>query len=84
MLISRADIIYHPLMRTLVDIPDAQIAELGAVCERLQQPRAAVVRTAITEYLARHHRAAGADAFGLWGLGTPDGLAYQREARAEW
>lgn len=84
MLISNADIIYDNPMRTLVDIPDAQIAELGAVCERLKQPRAAVVRAAISEYLARHHRPADADAFGLWGLTARDGLDYQREVRAEW
>jgi len=84
MLISNADIIYKLPMRTLIDIPDAQIAELGAVCERLKRPRAAVVRAAISEYLARHRRSADADAFGLWGLTAQDGLAYQRERRAEW
>ena len=84
MLISVADIIYNDPMRTLIDIPDAQIAELGAVCERLKQPRAAVVRAAMTEYLARHHPPADGDAFGLWGLAARDGLEYQRELRAEW
>ncbi len=84
MLISIADIIYSDPMRTLIDIPDAQIAELGAVCERLRQPRAAIVRDAITEYLARHHCPADGEAFGLWGLAAPDGLEYQRELRAEW
>ncbi len=84
MLISVADIVYHDPMRTLIDIPDAQIAELGAVCERLKQPRAAIVRTAIAEFLARQQRPADGEAFGLWGLAAPDGLEYQRELRAEW
>ena len=71
-------------MRTLIDIPDTQIAALSAVCERLKQPRAAIVRAAISEYLDRHHRPAETGAFGLWGPTAPDGLAYQRGMRDEW
>lgn len=71
-------------MRTLIDIPDSQMAALAALCERLKQPRAAVVRAALAEYLARHHQEVRQDAFGLWGPDTPDGVEYQRKARDEW
>jgi predicted transcriptional regulator len=71
-------------MRTLVDIPDAQIRALAALCERVNQPRAVVVREAIAEYLARHQYTADGQAFRLWGTEAEDGLAYQEKARAEW
>jgi predicted transcriptional regulator len=71
-------------MRTLVDIPDDQISALADLCERLHQPRSALIREAIGEYLARRSRARAADAFGLWGKDAMDGLAYQRKARSEW
>jgi predicted transcriptional regulator len=71
-------------MRTLVDIPDAQLGELTALAESLDQPRAALIRTAISEYLAAHRRPALQEAFGLWGTTAPDGLAWQRKLRAEW
>ena len=71
-------------MRTLIDIPDVQLRALAALCERTRQPRAAVVREAIAEYLARHQGSVRDDAFGLWGPEGPDGLAFQERARAEW
>ena len=71
-------------MRTLVDIPDDQIAALAELCERLKQPRAALIREAISEYLARRSRVRQESAFGLWGPKVADGLTYQRKARAEW
>ncbi len=71
-------------MRTLVDIPDAQLGELTALAESLRQPRAALIRAAVSEYLATHGRRPLQDAFGLWGKAAPDGLAYQEKVRAEW
>ncbi|MSP03281.1 MAG: ribbon-helix-helix protein, CopG family [Acetobacteraceae bacterium] len=71
-------------MRTLVDIPDPLLGELAALGESLRQSRAALIRAAITEYLAAHRRTAARDAFGLWGSAAADGLAYQEKSRAEW
>jgi predicted transcriptional regulator len=71
-------------MRTLVDIPDNQIRELAELCEQVNRPRAALIRDAIADYLARHRHHAEQDAFGLWGTDGPDGLAYQQKAREEW
>jgi predicted transcriptional regulator len=71
-------------MRTLVDIPNAQIEALAALCERANQPRAALVRAAIAEYLAKHTPVSQASAFGLWGADAEDGLAYQDKVRTEW
>lgn len=77
-------VIGHTIMRTLVDIPDAQLGELAALGESLRQPRAALIRAAISEYLVAHRRPSMQDAFGLWGTEAADGLAYQEKVRAEW
>jgi predicted transcriptional regulator len=71
-------------MRTLIDIPDTQIQALAALCERVRQPRAAVIREAIAEYMERHAAKPADAAFGLWGAEAVDGLAYQEKARTEW
>jgi predicted transcriptional regulator len=71
-------------MRTLIDLPDTQIRALAALCERVNQPRAAVIRDAVAEYLDRHAAATTGSAFGLWGPEAMDGLAYQEKVRAEW
>jgi len=71
-------------MRTLIDLPDAQIQALALLCERVRQPRAAVIREAVAEYLERRAMKSADAAFGLWGARAGDGLAYQHKARAEW
>ncbi|PPQ29565.1 ribbon-helix-helix domain-containing protein [Rhodopila globiformis] len=71
-------------MRTLIDLPDTQIRALAALCERVNQPRAAVIRDAVAEYLDRHAATTTGSAFGLWGSEAMDGLAYQEKVRAEW
>jgi predicted transcriptional regulator len=71
-------------MRTLIDLPDTQIQALAALCDRVKQPRAAVIRAAVDDYLARHKPPALQSAYGRWGAATTDGLAYQHEIRSEW
>ncbi|WP_428538984.1 ribbon-helix-helix protein, CopG family [Rhodopila sp.] len=71
-------------MRTLIDLPDTQIQALAALCERVRQPRAAVIREAVAEYLERRASKSADAAYGLWDADAMDGLAYQRKARAEW
>jgi predicted transcriptional regulator len=71
-------------MRTLIDLPNPQIQALAALCERVKQPRAAVIREAVADYLSRHATKPIDAAFGLWGAETMDGLEYQEQVRAEW
>ena len=71
-------------MRTLIDLPDAQIQALAALCEQVKQPRAAVIRAAVAEYLERRAVKPAEAAFGLWGNEALDGVAYQQKARSEW
>lgn len=70
-------------MRTLVDIPDAEIDELDALSKREQRSRASVIREAIGTFL-QHRRPKPGSAYGLWGERKLDGLAYQKKARSEW
>lgn len=71
-------------MRTIVDIGEAELQALDRIAEREQVSRAALVREAVADLLARRQAPAESEAFGLWGEGTVDGLAYQDTMRREW
>jgi predicted transcriptional regulator len=71
-------------MRTLIDLPDSQIPALADRCERVRQPRAAIIREAVAEFLERHAVRSMDSAYGLWGAEGTEGLAYQEKARTEW
>ena len=71
-------------MRALIDMTDAQVEALDTIAKRERQPRAALIRAAIDNYLQQHHREQVGDGFGLWGRHKVDGLAYQEKARREW
>jgi Ribbon-helix-helix protein, copG family len=69
----------------LIDLNDSQIQALAELCDRVKQPRAALIRESVAEYLDKRRTAKSIDeAFGLWGNGGVDGLEYQEKARAEW
>jgi predicted transcriptional regulator len=71
-------------MRALIDMNDAQAEALDALAKRVGRSRAALIRTAIDDYLDRHRRTQVEDGFGLWGRRKVDGLAYQEKVRREW
>jgi metal-responsive CopG/Arc/MetJ family transcriptional regulator len=71
-------------MRTLVDINDAQVQALDDLSKRHKQSRAALIRGAIDDFLAKHRHDQAVDAFGLWGERKIDGLDYQEQVRGEW
>ncbi|MEH2503427.1 metal-responsive CopG/Arc/MetJ family transcriptional regulator [Bradyrhizobium sp. AZCC 1578] len=71
-------------MRTLVDLGDGQIQALDELSKQDKRSRAALIRQAIDDYLAKRHSKQEDDAFGLWGKRKVDGLAYQEKVRREW
>ena len=71
-------------MRTLVDIGDTQLRELDELSKAETKSRAALIREAIDDFLARRRNKHEGDAFGLWGKQKIDGLAYQKKVRNEW
>ncbi len=71
-------------MRTLVDIGDQEVKALDRLARREKMSRAALIRKAIDDFLARNNADSEVEAFGLWGAGKIDGLAYQEDIRSEW
>jgi metal-responsive CopG/Arc/MetJ family transcriptional regulator len=71
-------------VRTLVDLGDSQIQALDEWSKKDKRSRAALIRQAIDDYLAKRHSKQEGDAFGLWGKRKMDGLVYQERVRREW
>ena len=71
-------------MRTLVDIGEPQVQELDELSKADKRSRAALIREAIDDYLAKRRARRSGNAFGLWGKRKVDGLAYQEKVRREW
>lgn len=71
-------------MRTLIDLPEPALKTLDKLSADRHISRAAMMREAITEYLARH-KPNQDQAFGLWGKQPGvNGVDYQRKVREEW
>jgi predicted transcriptional regulator len=71
-------------MRILVDVGDTQIRQLDELSKAEKRPRAALIREAIADFLAKQRRQREGEAFGLWGKRKVDGLVYQEKVRGEW
>jgi predicted transcriptional regulator len=71
-------------MRTIIDIDEQQISRLDTLARRDKRSRAAVIRLAVDEYLAKHAVDEIDSGFGLWKGSDVDGLDYQRKLRSEW
>lgn len=70
-------------MRTLVDIPEAELEELNLLSRARRVSRAELIRQAVSGFLAQN-RAGLEDSFGLWKGKGVDGLKYQERLRSEW
>jgi metal-responsive CopG/Arc/MetJ family transcriptional regulator len=70
-------------MRTLVDIPDAELKDLNALSELRRVSRAELIRQAVAGFLAQN-KAGLEDSFGLWKGRGVDGVDYQSKLRREW
>lgn len=70
-------------MRTLVDLSPEDLTRLADLAARRGLSRAALMRQALEDFLARQPRPETHEAFGLW-QGHEDGLAYQERLRGEW
>jgi len=68
-------------MRTLVDLGDAHLQALDELSRKEKRSRAALIRRAIDDYLAKQGDKQEDDAFGLWGKREVDGLAHQGHSR---
>jgi predicted transcriptional regulator len=68
-------------MRTLVDIPDANLVRLDTLAKSKKASRARLIREAIDMYLTQTSQDPVDAGFGIW---AEDGVAYQRRLRDEW
>ena len=71
-------------MRILIDVGDSQLHELDELSKQEKRSRAALIREAIDDFLAKRRSKHEGDAFGLWGKRKVDGLVYQERVRSEW
>lgn len=70
-------------MRTLVDLPERELAQLTALSRSRKTSRAELIRQAVAGYLAQN-RVGIEGSFGLWKSQGVDGLQYQETLREEW
>ena len=71
-------------MRTIVDLPEEQIAALAKIGERENLSRAELLRRAVADYVKHHGSGPKTIAFGIWRHRQQDGLDVQEQLRAEW
>ena len=71
-------------MRTIIDLPEAQVEALDVLCRREGISRAEAIRRAVARELRHQTPPDSAPAFGLWRGRRVDGLTAQRRLRREW
>jgi hypothetical protein len=74
---------HDDIMRTIVDIPEADLERLSGICKVEGISRAEAVRRAVRLYLERQ-AASEKDVFGIWKDRDIDALEYERSLREEW
>ena len=73
-------------MRTIIDIPDAQIKILNRLSKKKKVSRAEIIRQALTDYVVNYAKSKKSykSAFGIWKDQQLDSLSYQQKLRKEW
>jgi metal-responsive CopG/Arc/MetJ family transcriptional regulator len=72
------------MSRIVIDLPDEDLRLLNTIKDIHKKPRAAIIRKAISEYLASNRFDEEDDAFGVWHGENGDGLEFQTTLRKEW
>ena len=75
---------YDAVMRTIVEIPEEQLAQLAEICRREGISRAEAIRRAVGVYTRGQVSHGLRDAFGIWKKRALDGLLYEDQIRGEW
>ena len=84
MLASGCHISASVIMRTIVNLPEDQIAALAEVCRREGLSRTEAVRRAVADYLVARQTIGREEVFGIWRGRGIDGLDYEQTLRGEW
>lgn len=75
---------YDADMRTVIDLPPAQMEALAALCRRERVSRAEAIRRAVAAYLEVCAEEESEEAFGIWNSRGLDSLQYESRLREEW
>lgn len=75
---------YDDAMRTIIELTDAQVDALDALCRREGVSRAEAIRRAVDAHVRKERESGPDPAFGLWADRRVDGLAFERRLRREW
>jgi len=70
-------------MRTIVDLPDPERAQLDTLCRQRGLSRAEAIRQALRLWL-QQQKPGHAQVFGLWRDRPADGVELQQALREEW
>ena len=76
--------LYDIIMRTLIDLPEDLMNDIGALAKREKISRAEAVRRAVREYVATRSPGRPDSAFGIWKSKGIDSLEYENRIRDEW
>lgn len=71
-------------MRTIINLTPELVAGLAIIAKEENKSRAALIREAVHEYLARRTSPDMSAAFGIWAERGVDGLDYEAALREEW
>jgi len=75
---------YDDVMRTIIELADAQVDALDAHCKREGISRAEAIRRAVEAHVRRERERGPDPAFGIWATRRVDGLTFERRLRGEW
>lgn len=75
---------YDDAMRTIIELPAAQVEALDAHCRREGISRAEAIRRAVDAHVRRERERGPDPAFGVWADRAIDGLTFERRLRREW
>jgi metal-responsive CopG/Arc/MetJ family transcriptional regulator len=76
------------IMRTIIEIPETDVALLDKMSKKADCSRAAIIRNAIKEYIDKnkelHTETVFSRAFGIWKDSPVNALDYEDKIRKEW
>ena len=72
------------IMRTIIDLPDAQANALADWCKAEKVSKAEAVRRALASMLANQQHAGREKAFGAWGRKNLNARTFVENLREEW
>jgi hypothetical protein len=81
-IIGRAGV-FQAVPRTIVDIPDELLREVGRLCRALRISRAEAVRQGVAAFL-KDNEAVHEDGFGLWRDAAGDSRSLMDRMRSRW